>query len=611
MLASPIASDNQHATQPWLRRLRLSRHTQQNLVIAALLVVCYSFFRQPAGWNDSSRYDLVRAIVDNGTFQIDPFHENTGDKAFYDGHYYTSKMPGSSFVGLPVYVVMRGINALAGGPELTSHQIIVALAFFVSGVPTIITVLLLLDVLRTLTGERWALVIAIAYALGTLALPFATMYFGHALSTCFLFASFWTLWRSRDDRSMLMPLLAGFAAGWAALTEMPVVLGVGILLAYCAWQRPQRAVPFVLGGLPALALLLAYNWIAFDHPLRVGYQYSINFLEQNSQGIVSVVLPRWITAVDLLLNPRGLLRISPWLALAPVGLVALRQREHRAPLLVCLAIVVAILTYNSGALAPFGGWTPGPRYLIPALPFAAILVAVVPVVLRPLVVLLAIWSVGIMTIATATVPGAPEFYADPVSDLWIPRLSSHDLAITAAWTNWGLHGLAPLILLAALTIVALVVLWTTTRRTHTKVLAPITALGLLVIALGLLVPVSFASQQPTLTAVNGGATYLHTNDDDFYTIWTQLVNGSTAMNDVTVKFEVLDAHGKQVWAGWHDHFSFRSRQRERVSIEWWPENVAPGTYRLDVSIVSLDQQTTFSYAANVGDIIVHAPPTDE
>lgn len=51
----------------------------------------------------------------------------------------------------------------------------------------------------------------------------------------------------------------------------------------------------------------------------------------------------------LLFSSRGLLRLSPWLVLAPLGLLGARQREPRAEVVVCAVIVGASLAYNSGA----------------------------------------------------------------------------------------------------------------------------------------------------------------------------------------------------------------------------------------------------------------------
>ncbi len=59
----------------------------RRVILALLLLVFYGFFRQVPAWNEYSRYDLVVALVDDGTTRIDRYHENTGDKAFYNGHY--------------------------------------------------------------------------------------------------------------------------------------------------------------------------------------------------------------------------------------------------------------------------------------------------------------------------------------------------------------------------------------------------------------------------------------------------------------------------------------------------------------------------------------------
>jgi hypothetical protein len=444
--------------------IRLDRHAVQAALLAALLLVCYSLFRQVPAWNEWSRYALVRALVEDGTVRIDPYHENTGDKAFRDGHFYSDKMPGSSLMGVPVYVLVRGVAALQGMALDPEHGLY-ALTLAVSGLPTIITTLLLLGMLRSLTDERWALLVATAYALGTIAFPFATMYFGHAASACWLFGAFYILWRWSQDTRRRFLLVAGFTAGWAVLTEIPVVLGAAILLGYALHLHGRRALWFVLGGVPPLLILLAYNVIAFEHPLRLGYQFTTNFAEQNSRGIVSVVLPSWSVAIDLLVGPRGLLRLSPWLGLAPCGLWALRRTGHRALILVCTLVVAAFLAYNSGALNPFGGWTPGPRYLVPALPFAAMLVAFAPRAFRPLLLLLAAFSILLVLVATATMPNAPEEYADPLGDLWLPRLASGDLATTVLGQG-GAHGITPLLFLGGAMLASFVALWFSTRRAH-------------------------------------------------------------------------------------------------------------------------------------------------
>jgi len=133
---------------------------------------------------------------------------------------------------------------------------------------------------------------------------------------------------------------------------------------------------FVLGGIVPALLLFGHNTLAFGSPLSLGYANLQNggFASGMSQGILGVTAPKLAVLGDLTIGPRGLLRLTPWFVLAPLGLVALRRRAVRAEVVVAASICVGFLLFNAGYYLPFGGWTPGPRFLSPALPFAAVLV---------------------------------------------------------------------------------------------------------------------------------------------------------------------------------------------------------------------------------------------
>ena len=89
--------------EPRWWRLRVT--TWRELLLFLGLLFCFGYFQQVPAWNEYSRYDLVRAIVEDGSTQIDRFHGNTGDKSFRDGHYYSDKAPGTSFVAVPAYAL--------------------------------------------------------------------------------------------------------------------------------------------------------------------------------------------------------------------------------------------------------------------------------------------------------------------------------------------------------------------------------------------------------------------------------------------------------------------------------------------------------------------------
>jgi hypothetical protein len=73
----------------------------------------------------------------------------------------------------------------------------------------------------------------------------------------------------------------------------------------------------------------------------------------------------------VLVGNRGLLVVSPIVVAAAWGLLLL-GRTRRAEALVCGAVSVFFVVLNSSYFLPYGGGSPGPRFLVPALPFLAL-----------------------------------------------------------------------------------------------------------------------------------------------------------------------------------------------------------------------------------------------
>ena len=55
------------------------------LTVFAFFVLTYGYFSPATQWNENSRYNLTRSLVERGSLNIDPYHENTGDKSFQIG----------------------------------------------------------------------------------------------------------------------------------------------------------------------------------------------------------------------------------------------------------------------------------------------------------------------------------------------------------------------------------------------------------------------------------------------------------------------------------------------------------------------------------------------
>ena len=73
-------------------------------------------------WGANTKLDLIMAIVDQGTFSIDDYYENTGDYALYKGVHYSDKAPGTSFLGVPFYALFRLVARTSFVDGILTHM---------------------------------------------------------------------------------------------------------------------------------------------------------------------------------------------------------------------------------------------------------------------------------------------------------------------------------------------------------------------------------------------------------------------------------------------------------------------------------------------------------
>ncbi|HYH58374.1 MAG TPA: hypothetical protein VD790_04035 [Thermoleophilaceae bacterium] len=429
------------------------------LAAIACLAVGYATVIHSLGWAETSNFALVRALAD-GRAEIDQWHWETKDKAWHDGHFYSVKAPGLALLATPAYKALTAVGgteasadlartAREGGASRWARQgtskglysddpnraetvrariedetpMVWALGLVGAVIPALVLLLLVRHVVERIEPGYGAAT-AVALGAGTLILPFATLFFSHVLSAMLAFAAFAVLWRERasngDGPRSLRPLVAaGSLAGLAIVTEYPlglaaVVLGVYAIGGFTRGPGPvvNRGLAYAGGVAAGIAPLVAYNVWAFGSLTHSSYKGAVaiqgdtghDVVGLNEGGFFGIEWPDFQIGLDLLFANKGLVTLTPILGLALVGLVLLHRRGLRAEAYVICGLLVAYLTYNSGYWLPFGGGSPGPRFLVPVLPFLALPLAVAWRRWPATALALTVASVVLMATATATIP---------------------------------------------------------------------------------------------------------------------------------------------------------------------------------------------------------------
>ena len=316
---------------------------------------------QVTGDNQNAHYALVKALA-RGVPYVDETLGETGDLQSHDvaraddGHQYAVKAPGLAMAATPTYLVVDAVGMRTTGDP---SRALWFLNLFTNVVATIVLLLLVRDLAERVEPGHGAAT-AVILGLGALTLPFATLFFSHALGTTLIFASFWLLWRRGSA------LAAGLLAGLAVTVEHPMIW-VGAILAVYAWRRAPW---FAVGGFAGVLPWLAFNAWAFGNPFHTAYA---DYWEREA-NFSPLSFPSAGELGRIFFSSLGVLTLAPIVAAGVAGLVVLYRRGTRAEALVCGAVPLALVLYFSGDNA-YGGLGP-PRYLTPMMPFLLLGVAV-------------------------------------------------------------------------------------------------------------------------------------------------------------------------------------------------------------------------------------------
>lgn len=349
---------------------------------------------------------------------------SSGDVAYVakTGHFHPNKPPGTSFMALPAYFVIHRVErALGIDPD---HWWVLnvnawLMTVFSVGLMSAIGCVLFLRLATKLAGGKAvpALLATAGFAFGTTFFPFATILFDHALTAALLVAAFYSLsWDRfgehgtcalRHTSGDVRHVLAGLAAGFAVVTNYVAVgavvaLGVYALLAGCVNVR--RAIGFALGGAPMAALLLWYHQVNFGSPFALANDFQNPIFQDPNGSLGMFGQPNpYVMALLLVSVYRGIFLLSPVLILGVVGWVVwLRGKTWAPEARLGIAIFGFFFLVNASFNGYHAGFSAGPRYLVPGIPFLALATVVAFVRWRKTALVLLAVSVVQHFLLTAT-----------------------------------------------------------------------------------------------------------------------------------------------------------------------------------------------------------------
>lgn len=405
-----------------------------------ILLGSYAYFWHPRDWNSASRLMLTYALVDRGTIRLDGLEDQTGDIAWFQGHFYTDKLPGYSLLAAGPYAVAKSIGGLPDHPLRQKGFAYLVADYWTtlgtSGVLSALCGVTLCVLARDLgCGPRRSMLVGLGYGLTTPAFVYATVSVGHQASAFALVSAFALLWREERSRGALKAFAAGFLAALAAVIELQVgpvsaILGLYLLSLVIGGKRPfARLGEFGVGAALPTLLLIGYNQLAFNSPWDMGYFHHANagfhdvHNRENPLGLRGIA---WEHFVPLIWGRyRGLLFHAPILILAPAGWIALLYRRSWGMAGVTAAACTAVFLVNLSYPEWTGGWCTGPRLLVPLIPFAMLPVAGLLAIggrgTTAAATLLAMAGGGLMLLFQGVGGAIPQFVGDPLIEGVWPR----------------------------------------------------------------------------------------------------------------------------------------------------------------------------------------------
>jgi len=237
-----------------------------------------------------------------------------------------------------------------------------------------------------------------------------------------------------------------------------VVLAAGLSLAFLTIASNRRVGPLIAFGvgmaLPVF-MVFAYNMYAFGNPLMTSYGHLHHESVQASHraGLFGITLPTVTSVYGLLFSPaRGLLICAPLIVLGIAALALVWRRARWLAVYTATSFAAYFMLVAGGDGFWFGGWSFGPRLLVPIFSIASVGGAMmyqiaedrggaVAAVFRAVFVFSIVYNVFVFTMF----PELPPKFTSPLMSVALPLAQLNTPSPNLGMLLLGLEGMNSLI----------------------------------------------------------------------------------------------------------------------------------------------------------------------
>lgn len=318
----------------------------------------------------AAMYRTTQALVRYHTLAVAPDPGLPQLVIGWDGQTYSGYDLGQPLLAIPFYLLGWLLA------RLLPHGNEMALTIFsVSLLPQVATALTGVVLYKLSFGlfrtQRIAIALPLLWGTGTLAWPYSKFYFGESLLSLFLLLACWLVVQAQQRHPKSALLVAGSALGTAIAVRAAAAIYFPAFLAYLLLEQRKKtanrtafigpflgqASLFTMGVFPAMCLFLWHNYRRFHAISHTGYA---------GQGFTT---PLYVGLYGLLFSSgRSLFVYSPLLLLGVVSLAHFGQ-QFPALRLFILTACATVIPFYSMWWTWHGGWSWGPRFLVPLAPF--------------------------------------------------------------------------------------------------------------------------------------------------------------------------------------------------------------------------------------------------